>query len=93
MPSAVDETLNDRVIEGERITPEEALELYHLPLEELGALADHRRKLALAAHGALTPIAKWLGEKPEKMSRNTMLLTAQHVEYVNYNRKNAISKN
>jgi len=48
MPSAVDETLNDRVIEGERITPEEALELYRLPLEELGALADHRRKLALA---------------------------------------------
>jgi len=49
MPTAAaSETLIDRVIEGERITPEEALELYCLPLEELGALADHRRKLALA---------------------------------------------
>ncbi len=42
------ETLIDRVIDGERITPAEALELYRLPLEELGGLADHRRKLALA---------------------------------------------
>lgn len=42
------DTLTDRVIEGERITPAEALELYRLPQEELGALADHRRKLALA---------------------------------------------
>ncbi len=48
MPAAVAESLIDRVIEGERITPEDALELYRLPLEELGALADHRRKLALA---------------------------------------------
>jgi len=40
------ESLTDRVIGGERITPEEALELYHLPLEELGALANHRRMLA-----------------------------------------------
>jgi cyclic dehypoxanthinyl futalosine synthase len=48
MPVAVAESLIERVIEGERITPEEALELYRLPLEELGALADHRRKLARA---------------------------------------------
>ena len=48
MPTAVAESLIDRVIGGERITPEEALELYRLPLEELGALADHRRKLARA---------------------------------------------
>jgi len=48
MPAAVAESLIDRVIEGERITPEEALELYRLPLEELGALADHRRKFARA---------------------------------------------
>ena len=40
------ESLTDRVIEGERITPEEALALYRLPLEELGALANHRRMLA-----------------------------------------------
>ncbi len=38
--------LIDRVIEGERISSEEALALYRLPLEELGALADYRRKLA-----------------------------------------------
>ena len=49
MPAAIaSETLIDRVIEGERITPEEALALYRFPLEELGALADHRRKIALA---------------------------------------------
>ena len=46
--TAVSESLIDRVIGGERITPEEAMELYRLPLEELGALADHRRKLARA---------------------------------------------
>jgi cyclic dehypoxanthinyl futalosine synthase len=40
------ESLTDRVIGGERITPAEALELYQLPLEELGALANHRRMLA-----------------------------------------------
>jgi cyclic dehypoxanthinyl futalosine synthase len=48
MPASVADSLIDRVLEGERITPEEALELYRLPLEELGALADHRRKLARA---------------------------------------------
>lgn len=36
----------DRVLEGARITAEEALELYKLPLNELGSLADHRRQLA-----------------------------------------------
>ena len=41
-------SLTDRVIDGERVTTAEARELYQLPLEELGALADHRRKLALA---------------------------------------------
>src|SRR5438132_13552270 len=35
--------------EGERVSPQEALELYRLPLEELGALADRRRNLAKAA--------------------------------------------
>ena len=33
---------------GQRISPAEALRLYHLPLEELGALADRRRQLAKA---------------------------------------------
>ena len=35
--------------EGARINPAEALRLYRLPIEELGALADRRRQLAKAA--------------------------------------------
>src|SRR5437879_451693 len=38
--------LTDKILEGERISPEEAKELYRLPLEELGALANARRNLA-----------------------------------------------
>lgn len=34
--------------DGQRITPSDALRLYHLSLEELGALADRRRQLAKA---------------------------------------------
>jgi cyclic dehypoxanthinyl futalosine synthase len=34
--------------DGKRISQGEALRLYHLPLEELGALADRRRQLAKA---------------------------------------------
>ena len=36
----------ERVLEGARITPREALELYRLPLNELGSLADYRRQLS-----------------------------------------------
>jgi cyclic dehypoxanthinyl futalosine synthase len=36
----------DKVLEGKRISPDEALSLYRLPLEELGALANVRRNLA-----------------------------------------------
>jgi cyclic dehypoxanthinyl futalosine synthase len=35
-----------KVWDGERINSAEALRLYHLPLEELGALADRRRQIA-----------------------------------------------
>ena len=42
------ESLTDRVLGGERITPEEALTLYRQPLLELGMLADRRRQLAKA---------------------------------------------
>jgi cyclic dehypoxanthinyl futalosine synthase len=35
-----------RIFAGERISAADALELYHWPLEELGALADARRDLA-----------------------------------------------
>src|SRR4029077_7241955 len=40
------DALSDKVLEGKRISPDEALVLYRLPLEELGALADARRNLA-----------------------------------------------
>ena len=45
--ASLDELLH-KVWEGKRISRAEALRLYHLPLEELGALADHRRQLAKA---------------------------------------------
>ncbi|MGI9115931.1 MAG: cyclic dehypoxanthinyl futalosine synthase [Chthoniobacterales bacterium] len=38
------DALTDKVLAGERITRDEALLLYHAPLDELGALADHRRR-------------------------------------------------
>jgi cyclic dehypoxanthinyl futalosine synthase len=41
--------LLQKVWDGGRITRPEALRLYSLPLEELGALADRRRQLAKAA--------------------------------------------
>ncbi len=46
-----DASLNEllqKVWDGRRINQTEALRLYHLPLEELGALADRRRQLAKA---------------------------------------------
>ena len=50
--TSLDELLQ-KVWDGRRIHPAEALRLYHLPLEELGALADRRRQFARAAayHG------------------------------------------
>jgi len=45
--ASLDELLQ-KVWDGQRINQAEALRLYHLPLEELGALADHRRQLAKA---------------------------------------------
>ncbi len=41
--------LVDKVISGARVSDAEALLLYKLPLNELGALADHRRNLAKGA--------------------------------------------
>src|SRR5664279_5262424 len=43
--ASLDELLH-AVWDGKRINKAEALRLYHLPLEELGALADRRRQLA-----------------------------------------------
>src|SRR5438046_1034215 len=46
--ASLDELLQ-KVWDGQRIDPAEALRLADLPLEELGALADRRRQLAKAS--------------------------------------------
>ena len=40
------DALTEKVLAGDRISPDEALELYGWPLEELGVLADERRRQA-----------------------------------------------
>lgn len=45
--ASLDELLQS-VWDGKRIDESEAMRLYHLPLEELGALADRRRQIAKA---------------------------------------------
>ena len=40
------DVLTDKVLAGERISAEDALQLHRFPLEELGALADERRRQA-----------------------------------------------
>src|SRR3954468_1280561 len=42
------DAVSEKVLGGERISGEEAMELYQLPLEELGVLADARRDQAKA---------------------------------------------
>ena len=42
----LDSTVADKVLAGERLSIEDARELYRFPLQELGALADFRRDLA-----------------------------------------------
>jgi cyclic dehypoxanthinyl futalosine synthase len=50
MPAiATDEALLDKVLAGDRIQRDEALELYRMPLLDLGMLADRRRQLARGA--------------------------------------------
>ncbi len=43
------DVLCQRVWDGARLTPDESLQLLRLPLEELGSLADRRRRLVRAA--------------------------------------------
>ena len=43
--AVLEESLAQRVLSGDRISRADAAALYNLPLNELGALADHRRKL------------------------------------------------
>jgi cyclic dehypoxanthinyl futalosine synthase len=42
------DALTEKVLVGERISPNDAIELYRWPLEELGVLANARRELAKA---------------------------------------------
>jgi cyclic dehypoxanthinyl futalosine synthase len=46
---AASDEIARKVWHGHRISPAEALEIYRLPLEDLGALADRRRALARAS--------------------------------------------
>jgi cyclic dehypoxanthinyl futalosine synthase len=46
MVALKEETLQEKILAGERISSAEALELYRWPLAEVGALADARRNLA-----------------------------------------------
>src|SRR5437588_4785867 len=46
MVSINNDAVTEKILEGERITPDEAFLLYDWPLEELGALADERRRQA-----------------------------------------------
>jgi cyclic dehypoxanthinyl futalosine synthase len=57
--------LIDKILAGERITPEEALLLYEWPLEELGALADQRRRQAkrLSYHGDGNEIVTYIVDR------------------------------
>ena len=49
MPAILEDALIDKVLAGERVTPEDARALYLLPLVELGELANRRRNLAKRA--------------------------------------------
>ena len=52
MPAILEDALTDKVLAGVRITPEDARDLYRLPLVDLGELANRRRNLAKrAAYG------------------------------------------
>src|SRR5216110_1117600 len=48
MVSVNRDALTERILAGERISADDAFELYHWPLEELGAFANARRDLAKA---------------------------------------------
>src|SRR5919108_153217 len=60
------DTLTGKILEGARISSDDALELYRWPLEELAALANARRDLAKAtSYGGRT------GFNPRWWRRNT----------------------
>ncbi len=59
------DSLADKVVAGERISGEEAHELYRWPLEELGALADQRRHQAkhLSYNGGGSEIVTYIVDR------------------------------
>ncbi len=60
-----DSRVVEKVLDGERITSEDAMELYRLPLAELGQLADQRRQLAKAEafHGRGNEIVTYIVDR------------------------------
>ena len=68
--ASLDELLQ-RTWDGQRINAAEALRLYHLPLEELGALADRRRQLikAEAYGGRGNDIVTYIVDEPRPGQR------------------------
>jgi cyclic dehypoxanthinyl futalosine synthase len=60
-----DSRVVEKVLDGERITSEDAMELYRLPLAELGQLADRRRQLAKAEafHGRGNEIVTYIVDR------------------------------
>jgi len=63
--SISDSRVIDKVLDGDRITPENALDLYHMPLNELGQLADLRRQMAKehAFHGRGSEIVTYIVDR------------------------------
>src|SRR6202521_3991725 len=61
----LDNRVVEKVLDGERITAEDAIELYRLPLAELGQLADHRRQKAKpeAFHGRGNQIVTYIVDR------------------------------
>jgi len=61
----LDSRVVERVLDGERIGAEDAMELYRLPLGELGQLADQRRQRAKAEafHGRGNEIVTYIVDR------------------------------
>ena len=57
------ESVADKILAGERITRDDALELYRLPLNELGELAHIRRNLAARKAGANERIVTYIVDR------------------------------
>ncbi len=61
--AALADSVADKVLAGERITRDDALELYRLPLSELGELAHLRRNLAARKAGANERVVTYIVDR------------------------------